>query len=96
MRGRPCVRKYPRGGLVDCAREHTRRCALMGHCVESGYALIDDQDRMTLLDAKATLLIVAALEDSERDHGIRLRATREAQGHEMETSAVEEVDASTA
>lgn len=39
-----CVRKYPRAERVERARSHIKQCALMGHCLESGYALVDDDD----------------------------------------------------
>jgi hypothetical protein len=31
-----CIGRYPRDELHERAREHTTRCALMRHCVESG------------------------------------------------------------
>lgn len=88
-----CIRKYPRDGLLQRAREHTKRCALMGHCVESGYGVVGDDGRIALLDAKATPQVVEALERSGRDRGIRLRVTRERDGQEMRTTAVAEVAA---
>lgn len=86
-----CIRKYPLADRLDRAREHTKHCATMGHCVESGYGLINDQNQLALLDPKATPLVVEAIEGSERDHDIRLRATREMRDHEMQTTAVVEV-----
>ena len=86
-----CVRKYPRDELLDRAREHTKNCALMGHCVESGYGLVDDDGNIALLDAKATPKVVDAIERSRRDRGVKLRATREMHDKEMETQRVEEI-----
>lgn len=86
-----CVRKYPHRELLDRAREHSKRCALMGHCMESGYGLIDEEGGLALLDAKATPKVAEALERSPRDHGVRLRATRAMQNEEMETVRVEEL-----
>lgn len=37
-----CLRKYPSSQWLERARVHTRQCAMMGHCVESGYALVDE------------------------------------------------------
>lgn len=86
-----CVRKYPRDELLERARQHSRECALMGHCIESGYGLIGDDGRLALLDAKATPKVVNAIEKSGRDRGIKLRATREPQDEEMGTVRVEEI-----
>ncbi len=86
-----CIRKYPRQEIGQRAADHTVRCALMGHCVESGYGLVDDDGRIALLDASATPLVVDALKRSDRDHGIRLRAHRQMAGEEMETQSVEEM-----
>lgn len=86
-----CVRKYPHEALLKRAREHTKQCALMGHCVESGYGLINDRGQAALLDSEATQLVVGAVGRSVRDRGIRLRAVREMHGEEMKTTAVEEV-----
>lgn len=87
-----CLRKYPRDELQDRARAHTKRCALMGHCVESGYGLVSENGRVALLEAAATPQVVSAIERSQRSDGIRLRVTRESDGPEMRTAAVEEID----
>lgn len=85
-----CIRKYPRDELLERARAHTKECALMGHCVESGYALVGEDGRPLLLEPASTPLVVDAIQRSERDHGIRLRATREMQEEEMRTTRVDE------
>lgn len=56
-----CVRKFARNALAERAREHTRECALMGHCVESGYALVTAEGEVSILDSKATPLVVDAV-----------------------------------
>lgn len=84
-----CVRKYPRHELAERARVHTMDCATMGHCVESGYGLVDEMGRLALLDPTATLLVIDILLTSARDQGIKLRATREQRGEEMRTTQVE-------
>jgi hypothetical protein len=83
-----CLRKYPREELLARARAHTRECALMGHCVESGYGLVDNDGRMTLLEAAATPQVVSALERSGRERGIQLRAERERDGEALRTRRV--------
>ena len=86
-----CVRKNAREDLRGAAETHTRECALTGHCVESGYALVTDDDRLALLDASATPDVVELVERSERERGHRARATREKRNDEMTTTSVEEV-----
>lgn len=86
-----CIRKYPHAELLERARAHTKKCALMGHCVESGYALVGEDGTTYALDATATPQIVRSLEKSAKDAGIRLEATRRRDGEEMATSSVREV-----
>lgn len=85
-----CLRKYPQDEFLERAREHTRKCALMGHCVERGYGLVDGEGRILLLEPAATPALEAAIERSGREHGIRLRVTREMQDGAMRTVDVAE------
>ncbi len=85
-----CLRKYPRSEWAERARAHTRQCALMGHCVESGYGLVDG-DVVTLLDHDATPAVVGALTRSTRQEGVRLRVTRHMKEGKMRTDSVEEI-----
>lgn len=87
-----CVRKNARDELLEKARTHTRECALMGHCVESGYGIVSGDDRLTLLDPAATRQVVDAVEASDEQEGIRLRVTREERDGEMETMDVERAE----
>lgn len=72
-----CVRKNARDDLLEKAETHTKECALTGHCVESGYAVVTDDDRLALLDASATPGIVEVVKHSENDQGHRVRVTRD-------------------
>lgn len=86
-----CLRKYPQDTLLERGREHTKECALMGHCMESGYGLVNEQGKPLLLEPAATPRVVIALQQSDRDHGVRLRVTRERRDGEMQTTSVAEV-----
>ena len=86
-----CVRKNSRDELLEKARTHTRDCALMGHCIESGYGIVTDDDRLVMLDAEATPKVVDTVEETDTEEGIRLRVIRDRQGGEMETTDVEEL-----
>ena len=80
-----CVRTCPRAELLTRARSHTLRCLRMGHCMESGYALVDDTGQLSLLDAAATPLVVHVTRGVRARKGIKLRAVREMKDGEMET-----------
>ncbi|WP_135366649.1 hypothetical protein [Halosimplex halophilum] len=87
-----CIRKNARDELLENARVHTRDCALMGHCIESGYGIVTEDDRVTILDPEATPEVVNVVEASDRDEGIRLRVTREQHDDAMETTDVTEIE----
>ena len=87
-----CVRRNPRTELFERARAHSRECVLMGHCVESGYALIGENGEISVLDTHATPHIVRIVEAGSRERGIRLRAIRERHGDELQTIRVEEIE----
>jgi hypothetical protein len=63
----------------------------MGHCVESGYGIVPEDDRLILLDAEATPNVVDVVEASDTEEGIRLHVRREERDGAMETVNVEEV-----
>lgn len=86
-----CVRKYARSDLTARSRAHTRACVLMGHCIESGYALVSEDGHLILLDEHATPLVVESVRNSERDRGIRLRVERTSSNGEMHTVSVREM-----
>lgn len=83
-----CLRRYPETEYAARARRHTADCALMGHCVESGYALVDDAGVAHLLDTHATPLVVAALHASSADRGVQLTVDRRNDDGEMVTHRV--------
>ncbi len=83
-----CLRRYPEPEYAERARRHTAHCALMGHCVESGYALVDDDGIAHLLDVHATPLVVAALQACSADRGVQLSVERRNEDGEMVTQRV--------
>ena len=86
-----CLRKYPQDELLERARVHTTECALMGHCMESGYGLVNEEGRPLLLEPASTTRVVEVLRNSQQERGVRLRATRQMQEEEMRTTQVNEV-----
>jgi hypothetical protein len=86
-----CIRKNARDELLGKARTHTQECALMGHCIESGYGLVTEDDRLTILDSEATPKIVHTVEESSTEEGIRLRVKREERDGSMETDSLKEI-----
>jgi len=87
-----CIRKNARDELLEQARVHTRDCALMGHCIESGYGIVSDDDSLTVLDPDATPHVVDAVADTETEEGIQLRVVREHRDGAMETTDVTEIE----
>ena len=86
-----CLRLYPRNELLDRAKVHTRKCSLAGHCTESGFGLVSEDDRIALLDPQATPQLLDVVRDSSHDSGIKLQVTREMQDGDMKTIAVKEI-----
>ena len=83
-----CLRRYPQDEYSERARRHTTDCALMGHCVESGYAVVSDEGGARLLDTQATRHVVAALEAANADRGVHLVVERRQREREMVTESV--------
>lgn len=86
-----CLRRYPPEEYWHRVRVHTSDCALMGHCVESGYALVGEDGRVALLDTHATTHVVDRLQNSAPGRGIYLRADRTEENGEMVTTGVTEL-----
>lgn len=84
-----CVRKYRSESMLERARVHTRACALMPHCIESGYGLVDEQGRVLPLDPAATPLVHDVLRRTSTERGIRLRAVRVEDDEAMKTVSVD-------
>jgi hypothetical protein len=84
-----CIRKYPSSEMLDRARRHTTSCALMGHCVESGYGIVQDNGSVVPLDTHGTPLIIDAAQRSRVQTGLRVRVNRKLHESEMITEAVE-------
>lgn len=86
-----CLRKYPQRDLLEKVRQHSKQCSLMGHCIESGFALVNESGRTSLLDTAATPLVINAVSGSTADAGIRLCAKRKLVDEEMHTFSVSEI-----
>ena len=83
-----CLRHMPASQYSEQAKEHTTACALMGHCMESGYGLVGEQNKLVVLDPKATPWVVALLKRTDQEKGVRLKVEREEKDSEMETTKV--------
>lgn len=83
-----CIRRFPKDEMIERGINHTLKCATMGHCVESGYGIIDETGQVTVLDTKATPLVFKALNSIQQKRGIQLCATRRNEEDEMKTVAV--------
>lgn len=83
-----CLRKYPEEEMLTRAKKHTKQCALDGHCIESGYALVLDSGEKVLLEPAATALVVAAVLLSDREAGITAEVERILVDGSMHTTRV--------
>lgn len=82
-----CLRRYP-PDLAGRAAAHTKSCATMGYCIESGYGVVALDGTLTLLEDHATPRVVQALLPTNRDAKLRVRVTRDEVDGEMRTSDV--------
>jgi len=64
----------------------------MGHCIESGYGIVTENDRLVLLDADATPKVVDTVEESDTETGIRLKIQREKHDGAMSTMDIKEIE----
>lgn len=83
-----CLRKYPEEKMLMRVKEHTKQCALDGHCIESGYALVLESGEKVLLEPDATALVVAAVLLSDREAGITAEVERVLIDGSMHTTRV--------
>ena len=86
-----CLRRYAPGDVARRAAIHTTACARMGHCVESGYGVVDRGGRLRLLDTHATPMIVQLLRTTEQEQGLWIEADRQSDDGDLETVAVWEL-----
>lgn len=86
-----CLRQAPSADLLDRASVHATACGLMGHCIESGFAVVDYDGGVHLLEPDATTDVVRELLRSGVDEGLVLHVVRELDGHEMRTVKVQPV-----
>lgn len=87
-----CIRTTPYTDLQKFSREHSIDCGLMGHCIESGYGLIDNEGKIQILDSKATSNVVSILENKRNNKkGIKLHVEREIENGRMHTTNVIEI-----
>ena len=89
-----CIRKAPADELARRAAEHRTACGLMGHCIESGYGLIDHQGQLHLLDPDATAPVVQHLLEAWPERGVRILVRRRQDGEAMRTVDVARGDPS--
>ncbi|HXG35012.1 MAG TPA: hypothetical protein VNJ11_16725 [Bryobacteraceae bacterium] len=82
-----CSAKVEKEG-VKAAKMHTRDCALMGPCKESGYALVTDAGKVIKLDAAGNEQAVKALEASKKKDNIRVRVSGEESGGTLRVASL--------
>lgn len=86
-----CLRNARGISSLEPARAHTTEYALMGHCMESGYGLLDNEGRALLLEPPPTPQIVETLRSTCQERELGRHATPDSQEQEMRTSRLAEV-----
>lgn len=86
-----CIRRYPSSEMPDRARRHTTSCALMGHCIESGYGIGQGNGSVFPLVTHATPLILDAAHRSQWQTGLRVRVSRKLHEFQIMTEAAERI-----
>ncbi len=85
------IREWPRYEYWERARIYPRECNLQGCALESGFAIIEDDQTLILLDTQATSLITDVLSLSRVETGVRLIVEREQHNGSMRTVLVTEI-----
>lgn len=85
-----CLRVWPQDEIYERAKSHSRECSLQGNHIESGFALVQDNWDVALLDSWATPLVIDALQQSKNETGIRLRVEREMEYEQMKSILITE------
>lgn len=80
-----CIGKFKAKGY-DGAKTHTKTCALMEPCKDSGYAIINEDGKVVKLDSKGNELAVKALEGTDKEKELTVSAEGKLDG---DTLAVE-------
>ena len=83
-----CMGKFEAKGF-DAAKMHTKDCALMGPCKESGFAIIQQDGTVVKLDAKGNKLALAALEASDKEKDLQVSADGKLSNGVLATKKIE-------
>ena len=71
------------------ALKHDKDCALMAACVKSGYGIITSDDKFIKLDQGATPKVVAALKQTDKADGLKVKVTGELAGDTITVTSIE-------
>lgn len=85
------IRSWPRYEYWERAKNYPKESNLQGSAIESGYAIIEDDQALILLDAGATTLVKDVLSLSKVESGVRLIIEREQYNGIMKTVLVTEI-----
>lgn len=86
-----CLREWLQDEIWERVQTHSRECILQGSHIESGFALIQDDRTVAVLDSDATPLVIDTVLQSENETGIRLRVEREMKNEKMRSVLITEM-----
>jgi hypothetical protein len=72
----------------DAAKEHTKECALMDSCKESGFAVVTPNGKVLKLDDKGNQMAVKALEGSSKNDNLTVKADGKISGDSIAVSSL--------
>ncbi len=71
------------------ALNHTRECALMDHCVESGYGIVTSDDKFLKFDKAGSEKTLALLKKTDKADNLKVKVTGTADGDIIKVDSVE-------
>lgn len=82
-----CAAKAVQGGQKS-ATDHTRECALMPPCQQSGYGVFTADNRYLMFDEGGNAQAVAALKGSSKKDNLRVTVTGDVQGDTIRVASL--------
>ena len=73
---------------ANAAKGHTRDCALMDHCRESGYGVLTSEGKYLKFDAQGNKRAVQALKASKKKDDLRVRVSGEVNGETIKVASL--------
>jgi hypothetical protein len=73
----------------DAAKGHTKECALMDNCKDSGFAVVTPDGKVLKLDAKGNQMAIKALEGSSKTENLTVKVDGTVSGDAIAVSSLD-------